>query len=176
MAAWFLWVVPVYLFKRPSVAGGGYGYAVLWLITFFIVLFMPALNISSPSLTGSPEPTYIGNLFAMRDGNELVVRFSLYYENQDTIAADGTALISIPNGSGVDANSETKTIDRNGFGLYSVPITQQIYTAFETRLNYDSSIRQTVANDPTVSVEFSTDRAIFETIETAILNLNVGGE
>lgn len=32
------WLVPVYLFKRVQVAGGGYGYAVCWMITFFISL------------------------------------------------------------------------------------------------------------------------------------------
>jgi hypothetical protein len=32
------WFVPVYLFKRVRVAGGGYGYAVCWMITFFISL------------------------------------------------------------------------------------------------------------------------------------------
>lgn len=30
------WLVPVYLFKRVQVAGGGYGYAVCWMITLFI--------------------------------------------------------------------------------------------------------------------------------------------
>lgn len=34
------WLVPVYLFKRVQVAGGGYGYAVCWMITFFISIFL----------------------------------------------------------------------------------------------------------------------------------------
>jgi len=34
------WLVPVYLFKRVQVAGGGYGYAVCWMITFFISLLV----------------------------------------------------------------------------------------------------------------------------------------
>jgi len=33
------WLVPVYLFKRVQVVGGGYGYAVCWMVTFFISLF-----------------------------------------------------------------------------------------------------------------------------------------
>ncbi len=32
------WVVPVYLFKRVQVVGGGYGYAVCWMVTFSINL------------------------------------------------------------------------------------------------------------------------------------------
>ncbi len=34
------WLVPVYLFKRVRVAGGGYGYAVCWMITFFISILL----------------------------------------------------------------------------------------------------------------------------------------
>ena len=34
------WLVPVYLFKRVQVAGGGYGYAVCWMITFFISILL----------------------------------------------------------------------------------------------------------------------------------------
>jgi len=30
------WLVPVYLFKRVQLVGGGYGYAVCWMITFFL--------------------------------------------------------------------------------------------------------------------------------------------
>jgi DNA-directed RNA polymerase subunit RPC12/RpoP len=36
------WLVPVYLFKRVRVAGGGYGYAVCWMITFFISILSPS--------------------------------------------------------------------------------------------------------------------------------------
>ena len=32
------WLVPIYLFKRPDVVGGGYGYAVCWIVTFLISL------------------------------------------------------------------------------------------------------------------------------------------
>jgi len=34
------WFVPVYLFKRVRVVGGGYGYAVCWMITFFISILL----------------------------------------------------------------------------------------------------------------------------------------
>ena len=37
------WLVPVYLFKRVRVAGGGYGYAVCWMITFFISILSPSV-------------------------------------------------------------------------------------------------------------------------------------
>ncbi|MBI4028039.1 MAG: DUF4339 domain-containing protein [Verrucomicrobia bacterium] len=36
------WLIPVYLFKRVQVVGSGYGYAVCWMITFF-VSFLHAL-------------------------------------------------------------------------------------------------------------------------------------
>jgi hypothetical protein len=34
------WLVPVYLFKRVRVAGGGYGYAICWMITFSISVLL----------------------------------------------------------------------------------------------------------------------------------------
>jgi len=34
--------VPVYLYKRVAVAGGGYGYLVVWIVTFAILILSPA--------------------------------------------------------------------------------------------------------------------------------------
>jgi hypothetical protein len=40
---WWILLVPVYLFRRVRVVGGGYGYAICWMVTFFIgVLLFPA--------------------------------------------------------------------------------------------------------------------------------------
>ena len=38
---WSRNIVPVYLFRRVMVAGGGYGYPVLWMVTFSIILGFP---------------------------------------------------------------------------------------------------------------------------------------
>jgi hypothetical protein len=38
---WMRYIAPVYLFKRVEVAGGGYGYPVLWMATFAIFLLSP---------------------------------------------------------------------------------------------------------------------------------------
>jgi hypothetical protein len=41
--SWTTLLIPIYLFKRVGVAGGGYGYAVTWLATFSIWLLFPYL-------------------------------------------------------------------------------------------------------------------------------------
>jgi hypothetical protein len=54
---WARFLVPAYLFKRVQVAGGGYGYAVLWMATFSIAVLLPILNptTGSPSLLGASK-------------------------------------------------------------------------------------------------------------------------
>jgi hypothetical protein len=39
---WATFFVPVYLFKRVAVVGGGYGYAIVWIVTFSILLVFPS--------------------------------------------------------------------------------------------------------------------------------------
>jgi len=41
---WATLIIPVYLFKRVAVAGGGYGYAVVWMATFSVLLLFPYLQ------------------------------------------------------------------------------------------------------------------------------------
>jgi hypothetical protein len=41
--SWTTVLIPIYLFKRVGVAGGGYGYAVTWLATTSIWMLFPYL-------------------------------------------------------------------------------------------------------------------------------------
>jgi hypothetical protein len=40
-------IVPLYLFKRPAVTGGGYGYAVLWMVSFMATLLFDGVFVAA---------------------------------------------------------------------------------------------------------------------------------
>lgn len=55
---WWILLVPVYLFKRVRVVGGGYGYAICWMVTFFIgVLLFPASGLGPRYVYNWHEPS-----------------------------------------------------------------------------------------------------------------------
>lgn len=73
------WLIPVYLFRRPSVVGGGYGPGTLWCV-LFILSMLPGVAPGPPAL---PK---------VNDGQQITARAEV---TEYSLAADGMAAATL---------------------------------------------------------------------------------
>ena len=160
-------LVPVYLFKRVSVAGGGYGYGVLWVACFSAALLVPFAFTSGFSAGSQTiDNTYLHTDFAYSDGNRISFIILFRDENGESVQVEGDATISVIGGSGKQQSRFNREVTQNTYQQYQNSLTHETFSAVELSVPYSGG------PIPSIRLRFEADGGYWEDIEIPVLPRN----
>lgn len=164
-------LVPVYLFKRVAVAGGGYGYGSVWVATFLASLLIPFMFTSGPSFDNRTfGNTFLHTDVAYSDGKEISLIIQFRDDAGNSVRVGGEATISVVDESGIQQRRFTQEVDKSLYQQYQNSLTFQTFSAVELSVPYSIDDRTlTWGPLPSVRLRFETDDGYWEDVEIPVL-------
>lgn len=131
---------------------------------------------NSPA-TGNPtssrlekQPSYIGNFRTQTDGDNIVLLFSLYDNNNNFMSASGVAKIRIVSDDGTTVYSENHNINKEDFGTFTQTLTGNQFQGVSFKIAA-SQIKKSLDNNGKVYLQFTTGGGSFEELESSVYGL-----
>lgn len=154
-------IVPVYLFKRVSIAGGGYGYGAVWIATFLAALLIPLLfgtgfstSVSTSSLTCNDD-VYLQSSPAYFTSTQMVIQLEFTDDDQNSCEIEGTATVSIYYPETNERREVTRQVTKSRYGEYRNLLTDG--TGKTAQVNVPYGVDEDVwlfGNPPVVRLRF----------------------
>lgn len=154
-------IVPVYLFKRVSIAGGGYGYGAVWIATFLAALLIPLLfgtglstSVYDSTFTCNDD-IYLHSSPAYFTSTQIVIQLEFTDDDQNSCEIEGTATVSIYYPETNDRREATRQVTKSRYGEYRNLLTDQ--TGKTAQVNVPYGVDEDVwlfGNPPVVRLRF----------------------
>lgn len=160
LSGWLVILVPVYLFRRVSVAGGGYGYGAVWIATFLAALLIPLLFGTgfSTGLSTCNDDIYMHSSAAFFTSNRIETQLEFTDDDLNYCAMEGTATISVYDPETNDRQEFTKEITESSYREYQNRLTGEIGKDVEVSIPYRVDEDVWLFGDPpVVRIRFDAD-------------------
>lgn len=188
LSGWMVLLIPVYLFRRRSVAGGGRRYAITWVVTSLVWMVLSSLmaadttepSASTPSAplpataaASAPMPTaaisttdvsdiYLNSGgFIYSSGLELILQF--VDAEGKFLEFYGTATIAIADESTSDEESFTRRISESSYERYTDPFTEQDVIYVQLDIPHQTDAEHISAGQyPVVQIRFDGEEVYWD--------------
>ena len=188
LSGWMVLLIPVYLFRRRSVAGGGRRYAIVWVVTFLAWMVISSLmaadttdppastplapppataTASAPMPTDASPITDVSDIylnsggFIYSNGLELILQFVDAEGN--SFEFYGTATVDITDESTGDEESFTRRISESSYERHTDTFTEQDIIYVQLDIPHRTDAEHIAAGQyPVVQIRFDGEEGYWD--------------